>query len=294
MNTVKANNLACPIDGEKLLQHDKQLVCENGHSFDIAKQGYVNLLPVQHKRSKQPGDSKAMVLARTQFLDSGIYQAIADRLSDIVGKLISEDGDACLLDAGCGEGYYFNAVFSMLNNLQGTARLSFIGLDISKNAILQATKRNKKISWVVGTNRKPPVEEKSVDIILCLFGFLSAEGFSKILKPGGKIILVDPGDRHLKELREVIYPELKKADKLDLPDKQITGFSIVSSESLQFKKKITNKQQINDLLLMTPHFYRASKDGREAASLLSELAVTIDVVFRVLEKTSDGIIDNTA
>lgn len=293
MNTVKAHNLACPIDGEKLLQHDKQLVCENGHSFDIAKQGYVNLLPVQHKRSKQPGDSKAMVLARTQFLDTGIYQAIADRLSDIVSKLISEDSDVCLLDAGCGEGYYFDTVFSALNNLQGTARLSFIGLDISKDAILQATKRNKKISWVVGTNRKPPVEEKSVDIILCLFGFLSAEGFSKILKPGGKIILVDPGDSHLKELREVIYPELKKTDRSDLPAKEIPGFSIVSCASLQFKKKITNNQQLKNLLLMTPHFYRASKDGREAAYSLSELEVTVDVVFRVLEKIPDENIDNT-
>ena len=69
MNIIKAHNLACPIDGNKLEQNDGQLVCENGHTFDIARQGYVNLLPVQHKRSKQPGDSKAMVLARTAFLN---------------------------------------------------------------------------------------------------------------------------------------------------------------------------------------------------------------------------------
>ena len=79
MNIIKAHNLACPIDGARLEVHEKQLICENGHVFDIARQGYVNLLPVQHKRSKQPGDSKAMVLARTHFLNSGIYEAIANK-----------------------------------------------------------------------------------------------------------------------------------------------------------------------------------------------------------------------
>ena len=71
MNIIKAHNLACPLDGKRLQQDDSSLVCENGHSYDIARQGYVNLLPVQLKRSKRPSDSKAMVLARREFLDSG-------------------------------------------------------------------------------------------------------------------------------------------------------------------------------------------------------------------------------
>jgi len=71
MNIIKAHNLACPIDGKRLESREKQLVCENGHVFDVARQGYVNLLPVQHKRTKDPGDSKEMVLARAQFLNTG-------------------------------------------------------------------------------------------------------------------------------------------------------------------------------------------------------------------------------
>ena len=86
MNIIKAHNLACPIDGLQLEPHEKQLVCENGHVFDIARQGYVNLLPVQHKRTKHPGDSKAMVLARTQFLNSGIYKHIAKKLTELVSS----------------------------------------------------------------------------------------------------------------------------------------------------------------------------------------------------------------
>ncbi|MDT8283713.1 MAG: methyltransferase domain-containing protein, partial [Gammaproteobacteria bacterium] len=254
------------------------------HTYDIARQGYVNLLPVQHKRSKNPGDSKAMVFARTQFLNSGVYQPIAARLAELVLTQLNPGGDYCLLDAGCGEGYYLDAVFDSLKHYDDFDKLSFIGVDISRDAIIQSSKRNKQIGWLVGTNRQLPVMNESVDIILCLFGFSSADGFNKALKPGGKVIVVDPGPEHLKELREIIYKEVKKGDLKDFLKPVMPGFSLLSSEKLQFKEKITNNKQINNLLVMTPHFYRASKAGREVACNLSELDITVDVVFRVLQK----------
>jgi 23S rRNA (guanine745-N1)-methyltransferase len=286
MYFTPANNLTCPIDGDRLEQHERQLVCKNGHSFDIAKQGYVNLLPVQHKRSKQPGDSKAMVLARSQFLNSGIYRPVADRLTDVVSAHITTDEDICLLDAGCGEGYYTDAVFSSLSGRYGDNNLSLIGLDISKDAIIQSTKRNKQISWLVGTNRQPPVADKSVDIILCLFGFLSIDAFSRLLKPGGKIILLDPGPDHLQELREIIYPEVKTRGA-DISKQGVEGFSLINSEELRYEEMINSSEKIKQLLIMTPHFYRASKQGREAACQLEKLAITIDVIFRVLKKNDE-------
>lgn len=263
---------------------DKQLVCDNGHSFDIARQGYVNLLPVQHKRSKQPGDSKAMVLARTHFLDTGIYEAIANKLTDIVSTLIIDDNDYCFLDASCGEGYYFDILLKSLRDAEASNKLSFIGLDISKDAVVQATKRNRQISWLVGSNRQPPLEDESVDIILCLFGFFSEEGFHRVLKPGGYIVVVDPGSEHLKELRKIIYPEVKKANRLYSLATESCGFSLQYSEALQFESKISSNEQINHLLVMTPHFYRASKKGRKLACSLDSLHITIDVVFKVLKK----------
>jgi 23S rRNA (guanine745-N1)-methyltransferase len=284
MNILKAQNLACPIDGEILSPSGKQLCCANGHSYDIARQGYVNLLPVQHKRSKQPGDSKAMVLARNQFLNTGIYAPVAKKLVDIVIAQISDGYDQCLLDAGCGEGYYLDTLFHFLRGSGANANLSFIGMDISKDAIIQSSKRNIPVSWIVGTNRQPPVKEESVDIILCLFGFLSFDGFNKILKSGGKLILLDPGPDHLKELREILYPEVKKVDLADLPGADKTWFSPVASEKLRFEAGITGKEIINQLLVMTPHYYRASKGGRESATDLTELQITVDVIFRVLEK----------
>ena len=290
MNIIKAHNLACPIDGKRLESRGKQLVCENGHSFDVARQGYVNLLPVQHKRTKDPGDSKEMVLARANFLNSGVYQTIANTLADISTALIKNDANAesdeiCFMDAGCGEGYYFDSLFNTLKSKDGNRNLSFIGLDISKPAIVEAAKRNKQISWVVGTNRQPPVADNSVDIIICVFGFQSFEGFNKILKPGGKIILVEPGLNHLKELREIIYKEVKKTDPQNLSFVEKMGFSVADTQPLQFKTCEINNEQIHNLLIMTPHFYRATKEGREAASKLQKLELTVDVVFRTLEKT---------
>lgn len=289
MNIVKAHNLACPIDGKRLELHEKQLVCANGHVFDIARQGYVNLLPVQYKRSKQPGDSKEMVLARTHFLNSGVYEPVANKLAEITLAQITDvqitnDREICLLDAGCGEGYYFDFIFNTLKAKNGGNSFSFIGLDISKSAIAESSKRNKQISWIVGTNRHPPVDDNSVDIILCVFGFQSFEGFNKILKSGGKIILVEPGPDHLKELREIIYAEVKTSELQDLSYLEAMGFSTLGSKQLQFKTEVINNQKINNLLLMTPHFFRANKEGRKMASNLQELSLTVDIIFRMLGK----------
>ena len=284
MNIIKAHNLTCPIDGNNLEQTEKQLICENGHSYDISRQGYVNLLPVQHKRSKNPGDSKAMVVARTQFLETGIYQTISEHLNKTVLAQIINDKALCILDAGCGEGYYFNNLANFLIQQPQDNKLSFVGLDISKDAIVQANKRSKQISWIVGTNRQPPMRNESVDIILCMFGFLNKEGFNRVLKSGGKIILVDPGPNHLKELREIIYPQLTKTAPTTSKQDEIVGFKLLTNENIRFTKNITDNTNINQLLIMTPHFYRASKQGREVACNLQEINITIDVSFKAFEK----------
>jgi 23S rRNA (guanine745-N1)-methyltransferase len=286
MNILKAHNLACPIDGARLFPREKQLICEHGHAFDIARQGYVNLLPVQHKRSKQPGDSKEMVAARVQFLNSGLYEPVANKLAEIAFAQAADGNETCFMDAGCGEGYYLDYLFNYLDAKETGGDFSFIGLDISKAAIAASAKRNRQITWIVGTNRQPPVADASVDVVLCVFGFQSFEGFNKILKPGGKVILVEPGPDHLKELREIIYTEVIKSDPQDLSHAEEKGFSMVSRQPLQFKTGVINHEQINNLLLMTPHFHRATRQGREAAGNLQELELTVDVVIRVLKRSN--------
>jgi len=284
VHSPKAANLACPIDGSPLTKQQAQLVCAQGHAFDIARQGYVNLLPVQHKRSKHPGDSKAMVTARRQFLNTAVYAPLAAKLASLVAAQLADQSAGCILDAGCGEGYYLDYVYQQLSQNGPDSGACCIGLDISKPAIVEAAKRNKTISWIVGSNRQPPLVEASVDIVLCVFGFHSFEGFSKVLRPGGHVILVEPGPEHLVELREIIYQEVKKTAVAELDDAEQKGFSLVASQSLQFNTGPLDNEQINNLLLMTPHFYRASQQGREAAMQLQQLDLTVDVVFRVLQK----------
>jgi len=294
MNLSKIHNLACPLDGEALLLNERQLTCKNGHSFDIARQGYVNLLPVQQKRSKDPGDSKDMVLARSNFLNTGVYAPIANRLATLICALvnsfiagddvISAGNEILLLDAGCGEGYYTDLVYQYLRQQNPTTQFSVAGLDISKPAIHEAAKRNKHIAWIVGTNRQPPLFESSVDIILCVFGFQSFDGFIKILKSGGRIILVEPGPDHLTELREIIYTDVKKTEPMDLSHLEASGLVLEDTQSLKFNTGVIKTTAIKNLLLMTPHFYRANKDGREQALSLDEINLSVDVVFRVLRK----------
>ena len=277
-------NLACPIDGKRLISDEKQFGCENGHVFDIARQGYVNLLPVQFKRSKYPGDSKEMVCARTEFLNTTLYEPIAERLAELIALKLKDNKDMRLFDAGCGEGYYLDYIQQTLHEADTSVHLSCIGLDISKPAIIAATKRNKTIQWVVGTNRQPPVEDNSIDTILCVFGFQSFEGFNKILTLDGTVILVEAGPNHLQELRALIYDEVKKSEIRSITPDEYKGFIITDSETLKFNISLENNQQINNLLLMTPHLFRATRQGKAVANQLQTLDLTVDVVFHILER----------
>jgi len=288
MNIERARNLACPIDGELLLTKDQQLVCPVGHSYDIAKQGYINLLPVQYKRSKQPGDSKEMVLARTQFFKTGLYKPIAEQLAIIVQESTSREINLNILDVGCGEGYYLNYLSSGLQAVESDHKYSLIGLDISKPAILSAAKTYREITWLVATNRQPPIEKSSVDIILCVFGFPCYEAFFDILKPGGMLILVDAGVDHLLELRKIIYPSITNREPSDcLTTDEISKFTAADKQQLKYQCTLSSNDIIKNLLLMTPHIHRAKKQARDVAMNLEKLLITVDIRFTLLIKSTN-------
>ena len=262
-------DLACPLDGSLLRQDGAVWRCLSGHSFDAAREGYVNLLPVQNKRSRDPGDSKEMVAARRRFLNAGHYQPIASA----VGRMVL-DGlpqRAACLDAGCGEGYY-------LRQLAGAAagrHLALLGLDISKWAVQAAARQQRDATWVVGSNANLPVLPQTLDRVICMFGFPVYGEFARVLKPGGELLQVDAGADHLRELREIIYPTLKpeRRSEAEAP----AGFSVAGAETLRFMVELKGAEPIADLLLMTPHLFRATAEGRARAAALTELSLTVDV-----------------
>lgn len=278
MSITPFQALACPLDGAPLSRLDGTWSCPDGHSFDIAKQGYVNLLPVQQKRSHDPGDSKAMVAARQCFLNAGHYQPIADAVSDVVlnhAQAAGEPPFSCL-DAGCGEGYYLR---QLAGAVPGPQSLSLMGLDISKWAVLAAARQDDKqaplSSWVVGSNAHLPVQAETLDSVLCMFGFPVISEFARVLKAGGVLLHVEAGPDHLRELREIIYPTLKPERS---SDRQVPeGFAHQRTETINYRLALSGTEKIADLLAMTPHLYRASAEGRARAAALELLVVTVDV-----------------
>ncbi|WNL38237.1 methyltransferase domain-containing protein [Halomonas sp. PAMB 3232] len=279
MSTTPFQSLACPLDGQPLSLISGAWRCAAGHSFDIAKQGHVNLLPVQQKRSVDPGDSKVMVAARQRFLGAGHYQVIADAVSAAALEGASENEPLACLDAGCGEGYYLRRLAQASDGA-----LSLMGLDISKWAVLAAARQSRPpspvldIRWAVGSNASLPVQSQTLDRLLCMFGFPVASEFERVLKPGGVWLQVEAGPEHLRELREIIYPRLKapRADDTPTPD----GFELADTRHVSERFTLESAGEIADLLTMTPHLYRASSEGRERAQALETLTLTIDVVIK--------------
>lgn len=280
-NVTPFASLACPLDGLALDQHGNTWKCANGHSFDTAKQGYIHLLPVQNKRSKAPGDSKEMIQARREFLTTGIYQPIAEATANAVLSNTPQDQEKPLqcLDAGCGEGYYFEQLIKQAGSQHS---LALVGVDISKWAVLAAAKQNKHIRWLVGSNAKLPIVDSTLDRVLCMFGFPTYNEFSRVLADDGLLVQVDTGPNHLLELREIIYPTIKP--NTEKHDASSAFFAQESQQQLSYRATLASQQDIANLLIMTPHLYRASSEGREKAANLTSLEVTIDVSISTYRK----------
>jgi len=268
--------LRCPLDGTPLTLCTKHWQCQHGHSFDVARQGYVNLLPVQHKKAKEPGDSKAMVRARRAFLQRGYYQPIAEALAPMLPP--STTPWHCL-DAGCGEGYYLRELARL-----HSAPLRLIGVDISKWAVLDAAKQHKHITWVVGSNANLPVASNSLDYVFCLFGFPVYEEFVRVLKPNGQLIMIDPTPHHLRSLRNALYADVKEK-----PARNYTapaGFQLVQEKVVEHAFTLNESDAIEQLILMTPHWFRAQQNSREQLINQGHLSTQLSVTVRALIKTN--------
>ena len=235
---------------------------------------------MQHKRSRDPGDSKEMIAARRRFLTAGFYQPIAAAVSRaVLADLPARAASSCL-DAGCGEGYYLRQLAAAVPDGQ---TLALLGLDISKWAVLSAAKQDQRPNWVVGSNANLPVLSGTLDRVLCMFGFPVYPEFARVLKAGGRLLQVDAGPDHLRELREIIYPSLKPERTAD--PHTPAGFSRLPTETLRFSIELTHAEQIADLLTMTPHLYRAKAEGRAEAAALTALSLSVDVRLSCFERS---------
>jgi 23S rRNA (guanine745-N1)-methyltransferase len=266
----------CPLCNGSLQRIDSSWQCEQGHNFDIARQGYCNLLPVQNKKSRSPGDDKAMVNARNRFLLQDYYQPLSTQLNQQVIDYIQSQNldDVSIVDAGCGEGYYTARMHEALNSVGKTCQIT--GVDISKFAVQAAAKRHKNIDWFVASSSHLPVSDQSCDVVSCLFAPIAANEFRRVVRDGGLLIVVSTGKNHLIELREKLYEKVND-DVLDPVKALAEKFEFVGVELKRYEVTLEDQQSISDLLLMTPHYWRSSPEKKLQLQELTELKLTIDV-----------------
>ena len=266
--------LICPLCGNPLTQQERAWVCENRHSFDIARQGYVNLLPVQQKRSLQPGDTKEQVASRRVFLDGDFYGPIRDELC----RLAKDHGcSGPILDIGCGEGYYSAQLAKELN-------APLVGLDISKEAVRYAAGRYKEALWLCASAAHLPMADHSAGLITSLFALTMPEEFLRVLRPDGMFIQVLAAEDHLLGLKSIIYPELNHKEKNSVP--QIPGFRLVESRPVRFTFTVEG-EQVQNLLSMTPHVYRIGKEGADRLRQTKILTDTASCVLNLYTKENN-------
>lgn len=262
----------CPVCGGALGQKDKALLCQNGHSFDIARQGYVNLLTVTQKKSLHPGDTRDMVAARRRFLDSGLYTPIAEAVCALLQEYCP--GAKTLLDAGCGEGYYTAKAAAALG-------AEAYGLDISKDAVRFAAGKYKDIAWLCGTAAHLPFEGGVFDCVMSMFALTAAGEFFRVLKQDGIFLQVLAGEEHLMGLKKIIYPEILHREKNSEPD--LPGFTRLESRHLDFTFT-ADGPLVQDLLSMTPHLWRVNQAGAERLHKTETLTDEARVVLNVFRR----------
>lgn len=263
--------ILCPICGGVLAREPGAWRCEKGHSFDVARQGYVNLLPVQNKHSLHPGDTKEQVLARRTFLDSGCYRPILDAVCQVA---LRHRCAGPILDVGCGEGYYSS-------HLAGKLGADLLGLDISKEAVRCAAGRHKNATWLCATAAHLPVPDGSVGLLTSLFALTLPEEFARVLCSEGFYLQVLACEDHLLGLKSIIYDELTHREKDTVPT--LPGFTLLESVPVRFPFTVEDPQ-VQNLLAMTPHYYRISKEGARRLSQTQSLTDTASCVINLYRK----------
>ncbi|MGL4867233.1 MAG: methyltransferase domain-containing protein [Cetobacterium sp.] len=272
--------IICPVCSKRMEKVERKYICEGNHNFDISKYGHANLLLSNQKNSKLPGDNKEMVLSRKNYLEKGYYEGISNGVNEIIDNNLNELKSVNILDIGCGEGYYTERLKKNLKDKGVDSKI--VGIDISKEAIIAAAKCYKDIEWIVASASSLPIEDESLDFIVCMFAKIIPEEKMRTLKKGGKLIVVSTGENHLLQLKEVVYEEVRKEFYSPVEDLKI--FSHINTVNVKYEIDILEKESIENLFNMTPYRWRSPQIGVEKLFSLSNLTTTVDVNIDIFEK----------
>ncbi len=287
------NILRCPVCQSELKRENKTYRCIKKHTFDIGKQGYVNLHMSNEKRSKNPGDDKDMIVSRKNFLEKGYYKKISTELNKIIvddikrmKKIKKGKVEINILDVGCGEGYYTNLLKTHLEEIfleRDEIELKVVGVDISKEGIISSARSYKGIEWVVASGTNLPIKSGTLDYVICMFSYIDPKEYRRVLKKNGKLVTVSTGKYHLLEIKEIVYNELKMDYYKPISDIK-EGYNYEELKNVKYKIEIENNKDIKNLFDMTPYRWKSPKEGVKKLFELERLEITVDVNIDVFQK----------
>lgn len=246
-------DLRCPICQTSFQENSQGIACENRHQFDKSKDGYFNLLPVQNKNSREPGDAKEQLRARRNFLQAGLFDPLKEKILSSVKQT-----PETILDLGSGEGYFTRALANKF------PQANIYGVDIAKAGVGMAAKAAKSfgnIIHVVASNFDLPIQDDSIDLILRILAPSKDSELQRLLKQEGRLIVVVPDEQHLVGLRNNIYKELRPLQSLPA----ISGFELLQTTAIQFPLDIEGAH-LSSLLEMTPFSWKLDQAKKELLS----------------------------
>ena len=251
------------------------------HPFDVARQGYVNLLPVQQKKSKAPGDSAASIAARQRFLAAGHYQPLQALIREQMTAQLSQDTEINWLDIGCGEGYYTQAmaeVLSQTDEHDNKRAPKLIGADISKPAVMELAKTSKMAGqlWyqlsdkpsaasiypMVTSAAHLPVAAESIHGISSIFSPILPEAFARVLAADGLLLIAKPDAGHLASMRAALFDNVREHDSDKFLHELAPYFTLLSTHTVSSQLRLS-ASDLADLMTMTPYAYRAYGEKRQ-------------------------------
>ena len=261
----------CPICAAPLERVGGSYRCPRGHSYDIAREGYVHLLPANRKHAKEPGDDRGMVAARGRFLEGGWYEHLCRTLRELALVCCAEE--TVFLDAGCGEGYYTAA---MVQALSAAGKLkAAAGVDLSRAALKRAARRVREAEFAVASVYHMPVGDGAASLLLDCFAPLALEEYRRVLRPGGVFLYVVPAPEHLMEMKQILYET-----PYENPDQTVEyqGFRYLDVVPVS-RRVALEGENILDLFRMTPYAWKTPREGMARLGERKTLEVTAS--FRV-------------
>lgn len=271
------NIFICPVCKRELEDCVSLYRCSHNHCFDKSKFGYVNLLQSQKSNEKRHGDDRLMIRARRDFLSQGHYSFLCEELSLICFELLNNG--ALILDAGCGECYYSAGIKNYSQSNGKT--FDFAGVDISKDALEFASKRKSGVVTAVASLFDLPLQNESCNALLNVFSPEADDEFRRVIKNGGYLIRVIPLEKHLFELKEMIYD---KPYLNTVASPELDGFTLINEIKLCRILELTSALDIENLFKMTPYYYKTGRTDQEKLAQINYLKTWAEFGIRIYRK----------